>query len=41
MFKAPNVIDFATLNTIHMPGANAKTLADNYADMFTITYAGY
>lgn len=40
LFKSPNVIDFATLNTIHMPGANAKKLADNYANMFTITYAG-
>jgi hypothetical protein len=40
LFKSPNVIDFSTINTIHMPGANAKKLADNYANMFTLTYAG-
>lgn len=41
MFKAPNGIDFSKIHTIHMPGANAKMLADNYAGMFSITYAGY
>jgi len=40
LFKSPNVIDFSTLTTIHMPGANAKKLSDNYANMFTIKYAG-
>jgi hypothetical protein len=40
LFKGPNVIDFAVTNTIHMPGASARHIADNYAGMFTITYAG-
>lgn len=40
MFQSPNVIDFATTHTIHMPGASARKLADNYANMFTITYSG-
>lgn len=40
LFKSPNVIDFSVTSTIHMPGAEAKKLADNYANMFTITYAG-
>lgn len=34
---APNTVNFSTLNTIHMPGANAKTIADNYANMFSVT----
>lgn len=33
-------VDFSTLNVIHMPGPDAKMLADNYSTMFTITYAG-
>lgn len=41
LFRAPNRIDFRTVNTIHMPGANAARLAENYAGMFRITYAGY
>jgi hypothetical protein len=41
MFAAPNLIDFSQVNTIHMPGDAAKKLADNYANMFSITYAGY
>lgn len=40
LFKSPNVIDFSATQTIMMPGAEAKKLADNYANMFTITYAG-
>lgn len=40
LFQSPNVIDFSTLTTIHMPGANAKMLSDNYVNMFTVTYAG-
>ena len=40
LFQSPNVINFATTNTIHMPGADAKKLADNYAGMFSVTYAG-
>ena len=41
LFKSPNKINFATTNTIHMPGADAKKFADNYANMFTVTYAGF
>lgn len=37
-FKTPTVINFATVNTIHMPGTMAKTVADNYADMFTVEH---
>lgn len=40
LFKSPNVIDFAMMNKVHMPGAGAKKLADNYANMFSVTYAG-
>ena len=40
LFKSPNVIDFSTTNSIHAPGADAKMIADNYANMFSITYAG-
>ena len=35
-FAAPNVIDFSVTNLIHMPGTGAKTMADNYANMFTV-----
>lgn len=35
-FAAPNVIDFAVLNAIHMPGVDAKMVADNYANMFSV-----
>ena len=34
---APNSVSFGTLNTIHMPGANAKMIADNYVNMFSVT----
>ena len=37
-FQTPTAIDFSVTNTIHMPGATAKTVADNYADMFTIEH---
>lgn len=37
MFKAPNLINFANINTVHMPGMNALKIADNYQHMFTIT----
>lgn len=40
MFKSPNVIDFSTLSIVHMPGAGAKKLSDNYANMFSVSYAG-
>ncbi len=37
-FKNPNTINLATLHTIHMPGANAKLIANNYADMFSVEH---
>lgn len=37
-FKIPSTINFATTHTIHSAGANAKMIADNYADMFTVEY---
>lgn len=37
-FQTPTVVDFSTLNTVHMPGSDAKTIADNYADMFTVEH---
>jgi hypothetical protein len=40
LFKSPNVIDFSTTTTIHMPGAAAKKISDNYENLFTVTYAG-
>ena len=38
-FKSPETIDFATTYMIHMPGASAKKVADNYADMFSLISA--
>lgn len=40
LFKSPNKIDFSQIMDVQMPGADAKKIADNYANMFTITYAG-
>ena len=40
MFKAPNLVRFADITSIHMPGPTAKMLSDNYATMFKVTYAG-
>lgn len=37
-FTSPNVIDFTTTYKVHMPGMNAKNMADNYADMFTFEH---
>lgn len=37
-FKTPDIIDFSTTHTVHMPGASAKKIADNYADMFTVEH---
>lgn len=36
LFKSPNLVDVSTLNYVTIDGANAKLLADNYADMFTL-----
>jgi hypothetical protein len=40
VFASPNVIDFSTMSAVHMPGAGAKMLADNYMQMFTVTVVG-
>lgn len=40
LFKSPTVIDFATFNDVQASGPDAKTFADNYAHMFSCTYAG-
>lgn len=37
-FQTPTVIDFGTTNTVHMPGADANTIANNYADMFMVEH---
>ena len=36
-FKTPVNVDISTLHTVHMAGASAKKIADNYADMFSVT----
>ncbi len=40
MFQSPNRIDFAVESYAMNAGAAARLLADNYANMFTSTYAG-
>lgn len=35
-FGLPNPVDFSLLNTVHMPGANAVKIAENYANMFSL-----
>jgi hypothetical protein len=40
LFKSPNIVNFAITSSVQMPGAEAKAMADNYANMFTVTYAG-
>lgn len=40
LFGHENIINFATTSVIHMPGAGAKKIADNYASMFSVTAAG-
>lgn len=37
-FTSPNAVDFTTLYKVHMPGMNAKIIADNYADMFSFEH---
>jgi|SRR6478609_5207115 len=36
LFTQPSEISIATMPSVNMPGANAKKLADNYADMFSL-----
>lgn len=38
LFTTPNNINFSTTHTIHMPGAAAKMIADNYADMISVEH---
>lgn len=38
LFTTPQNINFATTYVVHMPGATAKTLADNYANMITFDH---
>lgn len=40
MFGDVHIIDFATLSAVHMAGANAKKIADNYQQMFSVTAIG-
>ncbi|OSZ82290.1 hypothetical protein CAP35_03210 [Chitinophagaceae bacterium IBVUCB1] len=37
-FKSPNIIDFAQLSVVAKEGIEAKKIADNYADMFSIDH---
>lgn len=37
-FQSPTTINVSTIHTIHMPGTSAKTIADNYADMFSVEH---
>lgn len=37
-FKNPNIIDFSQASIIVSEGSEAKRIADNYADMFTIDH---
>ncbi len=37
-FTGTHTISIASLNVIHMPGANAKKIADNYAQMFSFDH---
>jgi hypothetical protein len=34
LFSAVHDINFSTMPMVHMPGMNAKKIADNYAAMF-------
>ncbi len=37
-FDTPTAIDFSVTNTVHMPGSVAKSIANNYADMFMVEH---
>ena len=37
-FSAPTVVDFSILNTVNMPGSSAKSIANNYVDMFSVEH---
>ncbi|MFN8416484.1 MAG: MbnP family protein [Cytophagaceae bacterium] len=38
LFNDPTEININTMSTIHMPGANAKTLSENYKGMFELDH---
>jgi len=40
LFTGPNTIDFSQTNVFMAPCADGKRMADDYANMFTVTYAG-
>jgi hypothetical protein len=40
LFKSPNVVDFSAISLMQDPGTNAKMFADNYANMFSVSYSG-
>lgn len=40
LFGPTNIISFASTSVIHMPGTDAKKLADNYTSMFSVSLAG-
>jgi hypothetical protein len=40
LFGPSNITSFASTSVIHMAGADAKKIADNYASMFSVTAAG-
>lgn len=40
LFGTKNIINFATLSVVHMPGADAKKMADNYESMISVALAG-
>jgi hypothetical protein len=40
LFKTRTVIDFSTTNLVNTPTATSSTLANNFSNIFAITYAG-
>jgi hypothetical protein len=36
-FRTPNTIDFSKMAIVGLPGPEGTQIADNYADMFTVT----
>jgi len=37
-FASPTVVNFSMLNTVMMPGTNARNIANNYVDMFSVEH---
>lgn len=40
LFGTTNLISFSSTSVIHMPGIEAKKIADNYTSMFSVSLAG-